>query len=237
MGNNMESNSDIKLESKLENGIDTNLHNFNREIVSKCNEDNIEGIEFLTPEFLIDAYSKGYFPMYEEDYNAVLWHNPNPRAIFDLFDPKPMPKSLAKTARKNLFTIQIDKQFETVMRKCADREETWIIEKMIEVYTELHNLGYAHSVEVYTPDEQLVGGLYGIAIGGAFFGESMFNTVPDASKYALFQLIEHLQAREFILLDSQYLNSHTRSLGAINIPSSQFKRMLRDALKLDVSFK
>lgn len=220
----------------VENNMDKSLHNFNREITTNSSEENIEGIEFLTTDFLIDAYSKGFFPMYEEDYNAVLWHNPDPRAIFDLSNLKKMPRSIVKNALKESFYIKLDEQFEQVMRKCADREETWIIEKMIEVYSELHKLGFAHSLEVYNKSDELVGGLYGLSIGGAFFGESMFNTVPDASKFALFKLIEHLQKQNYLLLDSQYLNPHTQSLGAFNIPASHFKRLLRDALKLEVSF-
>lgn len=199
------------------------------------NKSEIEGTEYLEPNFIIDAYSKGYFPMYEELYNAVLWHCPDPRAVIDIYNPKPMSRSLKRNIVKFEYEVGYDTQFENVMRKCADREETWIIEKMVGAYTELHRLGFAHSIETYFEGE-LVGGLYGLTIGGAFFGESMFSTKTDASKFAFNKLIENLREKEFILLDSQYINDFTQSLGAVEIPLNNFKRTLAKAIKLERRF-
>lgn len=221
------------MDSKEQNIINLNLENvLNSETSDKI---EIEGLEYLEPNFIIDAYSKGYFPMYEEQYNAVLWHCPDPRAVIDINNPKPMSRSLKRNIAKFEYEVGFDTQFENVMRKCADREETWIVEKMIDSYSQLHKLGFAHSVETYYEGE-LVGGLYGLTIGGAFFGESMFSTKTDASKFAFYKLIENLKEKEFILLDSQYINDFTESLGAIEIPLNIFKKTLAKAIKLERRF-
>lgn len=224
----------INLEFKIK--MENKEINFNdAHYLEDTNKTAIEGTEYLEPNFIIDAYSKGYFPMYEELYNAVLWHCPDPRAVIDINNPKQMSRSLKRNITKFEYEVKYDTQFETVMRKCADRDETWIIEKMVGAYTELHRLGFAHSVETYY-EGQLVGGLYGLTIGGAFFGESMFSTKTDASKFAFYKLIENLKEKEFILLDSQYINDFTESLGATEIPLINFKKTLAKAIILERRF-
>lgn len=191
---------------------------------------------FLSPEFILIAYSKGFFPMYEEYYNNITWHNPNPRAIIPLENPKTPPRSLRQTIKKFDYTIDFNQNFEAVIRNCAKREETWITEEMINAYINLNKLGYAQSVETYSNGE-LVGGLYGLTIGGAFFGESMYSQTTSASKFAFFELINKLKEKNFILLDSQYINDFTASLGAIEIPEELFKEKLNKAIKLKRSFR
>lgn len=191
---------------------------------------------FLSPEFILIAYSKGFFPMYEEYYNNITWHNPNPRAIIPLDYTKTPPRSLKQTIKKFNYTVNFNKNFEAVIRNCAKREETWITEDMIKAYINLHQLGYAQSVETYSNDN-LVGGLYGLTIGGAFFGESMFSHSTSASKFAFFELIARLKEKQFLLLDSQYINDFTASLGAIEIPEESFKEQLNIAINLDKNFR
>jgi leucyl/phenylalanyl-tRNA---protein transferase len=190
-------------------------------------------MELLTPDMLILAYQRGYFPMAETD-GEIYWHSPDPRAIIPL-DGVTVSHSLRKTLRKNPFTIRFDTSFYDVIVACSERDETWISEEVIDSYTHLHQMGIAHSVEAWQESE-LVGGLYGVALGGAFFGESMFARVNDASKVAFVALIEHLRARHFTLLDSQYLNPHIASLGGIEIARSEYFRRLNIALQQPVSF-
>jgi leucyl/phenylalanyl-tRNA--protein transferase len=166
---------------------------------------------------------------------ALYWHDPDPRAVFPLEQISPNARSL-RAFRQAGFTYTHDRCFEEVMRACAEnRDSSWITEEMIDAYVELHKAGHAHSVEV-RQDAALVGGIYGIAIGGAFFGESMFSRVSNASKAAFHELARHLKKRGFTVFDSQYINDHTRSLGAIEIPRGDFRNALRDAFKLKVHF-
>lgn len=196
-------------------------------------QNNTSGI--LDPEVLIQAYKQGYFPMADSKEGDIYWHCPDPRAIIPLDNPQ-KPKSLKRSEKKYEFEYRVDTCFRTVMEKCAEREEdTWISEDIIQSYMQLHYRGFAHSVETYEDDE-LVGGLYGVAIGGAFFGESMFNTVPDASKGAFFYLIERLKARNFQLLDSQYINPFTKQLGAIEVPYIEYAKKLIKAINLPTTF-
>jgi leucyl/phenylalanyl-tRNA---protein transferase len=188
----------------------------------------------LTPEVLIMAYQQGYFPMAEAD-GEMYWHSPDPRAIIPL-DSVTISHSLRKTLRKNPFTIRFDTSFYDVIVACSERYETWISEEVIDSYTHLHQLGIAHSVEAWQEDS-LVGGLYGVALGGAFFGESMFARVTNASKVAFVALVEHLRARRFVLLDSQYLNPHIASLGGIEISRREYFRRLQTALQQPTSFE
>jgi leucyl/phenylalanyl-tRNA--protein transferase len=189
---------------------------------------------FLTPEILINTYINGMFPMADPEDGELYWHTPDPRAIIPLERVK-MPRSLKQAIRKENFTFRIDSAFEDVIVNCSQRADTWINEEIIFAYTSLYNLGYAHSVETYK-NEDLVGGLYGVSIGGAFFGESMFSSVSNASKAAFYHLVDHLKNKKFILLDSQYLNDHTASLGAIEIRKIQYLNMLNIAVNLPVSF-
>lgn len=190
-------------------------------------------MDIITPELLLLAYQQGYFPMAEPD-GEIYWHCPDPRAVIPLNGIK-ISRSLRKTLDRNIFDIRFNTAFEQVVCACGSRDETWISADIVQAYNELHRLGFAHSVETWLQGE-LVGGLYGIALGGAFFGESMFSWRTDASKVAFVFLTRHLQAQGFTLLDSQYLNPHMESLGAIEIPHSEFINQLEYALQLQCTF-
>ena len=189
--------------------------------------------EGFTSDILINAYSQGYFPMAEEE-GDIYWHCPDPRAIIPLENIK-KPRSLTKYSRKNDFNYSVNSDFEFVIRACSDRQETWISDEIIEVYLDLHRKGFAHSVETWS-GEKIVGGLYGISLGGAFFGESMFNTENDAAKAAFYYLAEYLKSRGFILLDSQYINPFTEQLGAVEILKDEYMKKLEQALIIPTRF-
>jgi leucyl/phenylalanyl-tRNA---protein transferase len=183
---------------------------------------------------LLDAYCHGVFPWFNDD-TPVLWWSPDPRAVFEL-DAVHVPRRLQRTLRSCLFTYSIDRSFREVIRSCANRREgTWITPDMIAAYEELHELGHAHSLEVWR-DDVLAGGIYGVAIGGFFAGESMFTRVRDASKVALVRLVEHLRRRGYFLFDTQMLTEHTARFGARNISRAEYLQRLRAALHLDVEF-
>ena len=190
----------------------------------------------LKPETLIRAYSAGVFPWSSDP--SVTWWSPDPRAIFELdaFHPH---RSLRKTIRRHGWRFTTDQDFEGVMRACAaptpDRPQTWISEDFVRSYSELHRRGLAHSLEVWEGD-QMVGGLYGVTLGGFFGGESMFRTRTDASKAAVGFLVEHLRARRFSLLDAQVPTPHLESLGALKIPRADYLKRLRLALDRRVTF-
>jgi len=184
-------------------------------------------------ELLLQGYRLGVFPMAMED-DSIAWFSPDPRAIIPL-ETFHVPHALRRTARKSIFEVRIDHSFGEVIRGCAKRKDTWINPEIIESYKQLHELGYAHSVEAWT-DNKLAGGLYGVALGGAFFGESMFHTVRDASKMALVGLVEHLRARRFALLDTQWTTPHLQQFGAVEIPRSQYLKLLGHAVELPRRF-
>jgi leucyl/phenylalanyl-tRNA--protein transferase len=188
----------------------------------------------LTTDLLLLAYSRGYFPMAEGRTGPLSWYSPDPRAVIPIetFHPS---RSLRQLIRKRIFEVRIDEAFGEVLRACADREETWISEGIIAAYAELHREGHAHSVETRR-DGILVGGLYGIAIGGAFFGESMFSREPSASKVALAALVERLRERGFLLLDAQFMNEHLRQFGTVEIPRDEYLRRLGLAMRVRISF-
>lgn len=191
----------------------------------------------LTPELVLYAYARGIFPMADSRDDAIGWYSPDPRAVFPL-DTFHVPKNLAKTVRQGKYEIRVDTAFEAVMRGCAGGErvgDTWISEAIITVYTALHHQGFGHSVEAWK-DGELVGGLYGVAIGGAFMGESMFSRATDASKVCLVHLVERMKARGFILLDSQYPTEHLTQFGQALIPRADYMRQLQRALTLDRHF-
>lgn len=183
----------------------------------------------LTIERLILAYRNGIFPWYSED-DPILWFSPDPRLI--LFPEKlKVSKSLRKIIRKRVFSVLFDKAFEKVIMNCAEierknQDSTWITSDMIEAYIKLHQMGYAHSVETYYEDK-LVGGLYGVSLGGAFFGESMFHRMTDASKVALFYLVEKLKAWNFDFIDSQVTTEHIKSIGAEDISRDKYLQLLK----------
>lgn len=189
--------------------------------------------EQFTAELVIRAYASGIFPMGDED-GPIRWYSPDPRCVFDLYDFH-IPKRLARTYRQGVFDIKINSAWSTVMRKCAARESTWITEDIFRVYTQLHDMGMAHSVEAYANGE-LAGGLYGVSLGGAFMGESMFHDVTDASKCCLVFLVEHLKERGFILLDSQFMTSHLSTFNAKLISKAEYMAMLRTALTIKAKF-
>jgi leucyl/phenylalanyl-tRNA--protein transferase len=191
-------------------------------------------IQGLEPDVLIAAYSKGFFPMADHKTGSISWYSPDPRAVIPL-NGFHVPRTLRRILKQNPFEIRVDTAFKDVIKKCSDRKETWISSEIIEGYSALHVRGFAHSVESWNRDV-LMGGLYGVAIGGAFFGESMFSLVPNASKIALVHLVQHLQARHFLLLDTQFLNRFTAGFGATEMPRAEYLRVLRRALYIDTAF-
>ncbi len=190
----------------------------------------------FTSELVLRGYCAGLFPMGEPD-GQIAWYSPDPRGVFE-FDRFQISRSLRQTVRKGLFEIRFDTAFDSVMRCCAERpdEGTWITEPIFRVYNELHQAGLAHSVEAWQ-GTQLAGGLYGVTIGAAYFGESMFFRVRDASKVALVALMRHLQTREYELVDTQWLTPHLASLGAVEIPRREYLRRLRTAIDKPRSFR
>jgi len=187
----------------------------------------------LTPEMVVAAYCRGWFPM-ADAHGEIGWYDPPQRAIF-IPGEEHISRRLARTLRSGRFVVAINRDFEATIRACADRPETWISEEIIAVYCELHRLGLAHSVETYR-DDALVGGLYGVALGGAFFGESMFSRATDASKVAFAVLCQRLRERGFTLLDAQFMTPHLASLGARLVSRAEYLRLLREALVHDCVF-
>jgi leucyl/phenylalanyl-tRNA--protein transferase len=187
----------------------------------------------FTPQLVLSAYTQAIFPMGHDD-NIIRWYSPDPRCIFDL-DDFHVPKRLARTIRSGKFDVRVDTAWDAVIRLCADRGDTWITDDIIRVYTQLYDMGNAHSVEAFNGDK-LVGGLYGVSIGGAFMGESMFHLETDASKVCLVHLVERMRQRGFILLDSQYMTDHLNTFNAKNIRKSEYVERLEQALRLDCKF-
>lgn len=187
----------------------------------------------IDPDFLVNAYASGVFPMAMED-GEIGWFAPDPRGIIPL-DGFHIPHGMKRVLDKPPFEVRIDTAFEEVMCGCADRSETWINNSIIATYVELHKRGCGHSVEAWEGDE-LVGGLYGVSLGGAFFGESMFSRKSEASKICLVNLVGRLRERGFTLLDTQWSNPHLEKFGAVEIPKSQYHKMLDVALDSKVSF-
>ena len=193
----------------------------------------------IPTELLLAAYASGWFPMADEE-GVISWYSPDPRGIMPI-EAFHVPSRLRRVLRRGGVQVEIDIAFEEVMRACAGAERepgdsgTWISEEIIESYCALHAQGYAHSVEV-RQGGALVGGLYGVALGGAFFGESMFHRITDASKVALAVLVDRLRSRGFILLDTQWVTAHLEQFGAIEIPRPDYLKRLDESLKLDVSF-
>ena len=188
----------------------------------------------LNPEFLLVAYSNGYFPMASSRTGPIEWHSPDPRTIIPL-ESFHVPRSLKRVIAKRVFEMKVNTQFELVMRACAQRPETWISEEIIRAYVELHRRGYAHCIETWHKGK-LAGGLYGVALGRAFFGESMFSRMTDASKAALVYLVERLKQCHFVLLDTQFMTEHLRQFGAVEVSRSAYLKFLSKALELDADF-
>ncbi len=195
--------------------------------------------EHLDPHEVLEGYRKGIFPMAYMDAPVYSWHLPERRGILPLEDFH-VSKSLARTLKQGQFRVSFDEAFEEVMRACASRgtddpEDTWITDRIIEVYCELHRQGHAHSVEVWV-DGELAGGTYGIHLGGAFFAESKFHKVRDMSKVALASLVERLRRQGFALLDVQYWTPHLDQFGVTEVDRNEYYWQLRKALLLDRSF-
>jgi leucyl/phenylalanyl-tRNA--protein transferase len=190
----------------------------------------------IPSELLLRAYREGIFPMALDD-GEIGWFSPDPRGIIPL-DTFHVPARLARVVRSGRFSIEVDAAFVDVMRACADRSDgdgTWISEDIVESYAALHAVGRAHSVEAWR-DGRLVGGLYGVHIGGAFFGESMFHRETDASKVVLVALVERLRERGFTLLDTQWVTPHLAQFGAMEIARDEYLRRLGDAIRRRCSF-
>jgi leucyl/phenylalanyl-tRNA---protein transferase len=189
----------------------------------------------ITPALLVQAYQQGVFPMGMDD-GHIGWFSPDPRGIMPL-DTFHVPQRLQRVIRSSGFTTTINRDFVGVMRACAsDREDgTWMTEELLAAYVGLHTRGLAHSVEVWR-NGALVGGLYGVHLGGAFFGESMFHTETDASKVALVTLVERLRTRGFVLLDIQWVTPHLARFGAVEIPRDQYLIRLAEALGVRATF-
>jgi leucyl/phenylalanyl-tRNA--protein transferase len=187
----------------------------------------------LDPSVLVRAYAHGIFPMADAS-GRIDWYAPDPRAIIEHAHFH-RSRSLRATIRKGLYDIRVDTAFAAVMRACAARPATWINEEFVRAYTALHQAGLAHSVEAWR-EGRLVGGLYGVSLGGVFCGESMFSHAPDASKVCLAALIDRLVARGFVLHDVQFMTPHLASLGASLIPRAEYERRLAAALRLPCVF-
>lgn len=211
----------------------------------------------LTPDMLLAAYANGYFPMaLTKDDPELYWFSPEERGVLPL-ESFNIPRGLARSMKKHAYTITVDTAFEEVIRACGtitkDRDETWINEKIVQLYMQLFAAGHAHSIEVWerrpmirladdpekgftdhriigSSDYHLIGGLYGISLGGAFFGESMFSRAPDASKIALVRLVEILRAAEYQLLDTQYVNDHLKQFGVAAWSKARYMTKLEKAL-------
>ncbi len=190
----------------------------------------------IPPEVLLAAYASGYFPM-GVDGGEIHWFSPDPRGVLPL-ERFHVSRRLARTLRQGRFDIRIDTCFRDVIDACAaDREEgSWITEEIVVSYCRLHELGYAHSVETWQAG-RLVGGLYGVSLGGAFFGESMFHHVTDASKVALCALVERLRARGYRLLDVQWVTPHLAQFGAVEVSRRRYLQLLRQALSVACRFR
>ena len=193
----------------------------------------------LTPEVLLRAYSAGIFPMAESRHDpSIFWVDPERRGILPM-DEFHVPKRLRRTVRRGSFEVTCDTAFEAVIRACAEptreRRETWINDEIIRAYTRLHHMGFAHSIECRR-DGELVGGCYGVAIGGAFCGESMFSRATDASKVALVHLMARLRYGDFVLLDVQFVTDHLQTFGAIEVPARHYLELLDQAINVRAAF-
>ena len=190
----------------------------------------------LSTEMLLTAYGHGIFPMAVNKRGDIQWFSPDPRAVIPLDERFHIPHGLKRILKKNRFTVTIDKDFEGVIQACATMHgATWISKGIMRAYCELYHMGFAHSVETRL-DGELAGGLYGVHIRGAFFGESMFHRATDASKVALVALVERLRAGGFLLLDTQWTTPHLEQFGTVEIPRPEYLKLLEAALQRDCAF-
>lgn len=191
----------------------------------------------LDPETLLSAYAQGAFPMSDRD-GIIRWYTADPRGIIPLDETFHVPGTLRALVRQKKFDVRINYDFERTMQLCAlaRPDGTWIGRQLIRAYCRLHELGFAHSVECYDANDQIAGGLYGVSLGGAFFGESMFHRVRDASKVALVHLVERLRERGFLLLDAQASTPHLQTFGCREISGEEYLRRLREAIVVECVF-
>lgn len=188
--------------------------------------------EIISPEMLLQAYASGIFPMAESRNDPELfWVDPQQRGVLPL-DGFHISRSLARKIRKGDFKATLNHDFEGVLDACANREDTWISDQIRSLYLSLFKMGHAHSLEIWEEDT-LAGGVYGVALGGAFFGESMFSERTDGSKLALAHLVSHLKRCSFVLFDTQFLTSHLASLGAVEIPRKIYRALLAEAITIE----
>ena len=192
----------------------------------------------IEPALLLQAYASGWFPMGTEPERGggIEWFSPDPRGVLPLDDRFHVPGRLQRVIRQQRFEIRVDTRFADVMRSCAVRDETWITPEILDSYVELHRLGFGHSVEAWRQG-RLVGGLYGVALRGAFFGESMFHEEPDASKVALCALVDRLRARGYSLLDVQWVTPHLAQFGAVEVRRKRYLKMLDESLRVESTFR
>jgi leucyl/phenylalanyl-tRNA--protein transferase len=202
-----------------------------------------------TAELLVWAYSNAIFPMVDPDLDRIDWFHPDPRGILPLHPPEAIhvPRNLAREVRKGRFAIRSDAAFESVMRECATARSldnrSWMNERLLQAYLELFKLGHAHSIEAWLgepPHQELVGGLYGVHVGGAFFGESMFSRPAkggsNSSKVCLVHLVRWLRSRGFLLLDTQFANEHLEQFGCVEIPAAEYHQVLAKAIAANATW-
>lgn len=204
--------------------------NNGEQVLKVCDADG----HLITPDIVITAYRQGCFPMAQERGGPLSWYRPALRSIIT-WDHWKIPRSLAKVARHQPYTLTIDRACPTVIAACARRDETWISHDIEALYGELHRQGHVHSVEAWRGDE-LVGGLYGLAIGGCFCGESMFHDADDAAKLCVMHLVAHLQNKGFDLLDCQQQTPHMERFGAREVSADRYTELLRAALQTHPNF-
>jgi leucyl/phenylalanyl-tRNA---protein transferase len=198
------------------------------------NKENFNPKELLRPENMIRLYASGAFPMADEKTRNINWYLPDVRTIIPL-DNFNIPRSVKKAIEAENFEIKIDTDFEGVLEGCADRESTWISEELKSAYRRLKKRGHIHTVETWN-NGKLVGGLYGVTFRGAFFGESMFSKVSQASKASLVALLNHLKGKDFVLLDVQYMTEHLKMFGAVEISFEEYTKLLHKAYTRNCEF-
>lgn len=184
---------------------------------------------------ILNGYAQGFFLMADDDGENLGWYSSQERTLIPLDDRFRYPTSLRRVLNQNRFTVAINRDFGAVVEGCADRDVTWISEELKKLYWELHQAGYAHSFETWQGDE-LAGGILGIAIGGAFIGESMFFNIPEGSKVAMVKLVEHLRSRHFHFFDAQMMNPHLARFGAYVVSKRSYDKLLKQALSLNCTF-
>ena len=197
-------------------------------------KENFNPKELLKPDNMLRLYASGAFPMADAETGNINWYLPDIRTIIPL-DNFNIPRSTKKSIDDENFEIRFDTDFEGVLEGCADRESTWISEELKDAYRRLNKRGHIHTVETWK-DEKLVGGLYGVTFRGAFFGESMFSKVSQASKAALAALLKHLKEKDFVLLDVQYMTEHLKMFGAIEISFEKYTKMLHKSYARECEF-